>query len=99
MEDVGKKCRFNKELPGRRGSYNQRPTVEGTPVQPQPPRFDEIDSSDLVALPEQRLISRERAPFKRLLVQCQHAPSRPSAISRPENASTECHRESCLHSL
>jgi hypothetical protein len=35
-----------------RGSDDQRPTVEGPPFQPQPPRFDEIDNSDLVALPE-----------------------------------------------
>jgi hypothetical protein len=73
MVSIGKKRRFNEELAGWRNAQDQQATVEGPPFQPQPSRFDEVDSSDFVALPEKHLVSGERSLFKRLLVQRQKA--------------------------
>src|SRR5579872_462847 len=85
MVDVGKKRGFNKELASRRGAKYQSAAVEGLPIQPQPPRLQKINSRDLVALPEQRLVSGERSSFNCQLVECLH---RPSKHPRPKRATS-----------
>jgi hypothetical protein len=79
MKDFGKKRRFDEKLAGWRGAKDQRPAVDRAPLKAQPPYFDEIDGGDLVALPEQHLVSRERSSLKRLFVERQHgrSPDRP----------------------
>src|SRR5262245_47149179 len=72
MKDVGEERRFDEKLVGPRGAENQRPAVERPPLQPQASQLDEIDRGDLVALPEEELISGERSSFERVLVECQH---------------------------
>ena len=69
MEDVSKKRRFNEKVSRKRRAKDQGPPVKCTPLQPQASRFDKIDSSDYIALSEQRLISRERTSFKGLFVE------------------------------
>jgi hypothetical protein len=63
MEDVGKKCRFNKELAGGGDTENQQPTIKGPALQPQSPGVNEIDRRDLIALSEQNFVSGKRPSF------------------------------------
>jgi len=59
------------------------------PFQPQAPRFDEINRSDFVALPEKHLVSSERSSFERLLVERQHATSRHHLVKRASGEQTK----------
>src|SRR6516162_5810315 len=72
MECIGKERRCDEELAHGCGAEEQQSTVEGTPFQPQPPFFNEINGSHLIALPKQHLVSSERSLFKRVLVERQH---------------------------
>jgi hypothetical protein len=72
MEGIGKERRFDEELARGRGAEEQQSAVEGAPFEPQPPFFNEINGGHFVALPKQHLVSRERSPFKRGLVEGEH---------------------------
>src|SRR5215510_6186364 len=72
MEGIGKERRFDEELARGCGAEEQQSAVEGAPFEPQPPFFDEINSSDFITLPKQHLVSSERSPFERVLVEGQH---------------------------
>src|SRR5438105_2643216 len=72
MESIGKERRCDEEFARGCGAEEQQPTVEGAPFQPQPPLFDEINGSQLIALPKQLLASSERSSFKRVLAERQH---------------------------
>src|SRR6516162_1593906 len=73
MECIGKERRCDEELAHGCGAEEQQSTVEGAPFQPQPPFFNEINGGHFIALPKQHLVSSERSPFKRVLVEGQHA--------------------------
>src|SRR5262245_31657363 len=72
MEGIGKERRCDEELARGRGTEEQQSAVEGAPFQPQPPFFNEINGSHFIALPKQHLVSSERSPLKRVLVERQH---------------------------
>src|SRR6516164_7074930 len=72
MEGIGKERRCDEELARGRGDEEQQSTVEGAPFQPQPPFFSEINGGHFIALPKRHLVSSERSPFKRVLVERQH---------------------------
>src|SRR6516164_4476710 len=72
MERIGKERRCDEELARGRGAEEQQSTVEGAPLQPQPPFFNEINGGHFIALSKQHLVSSERSLFKRVLVERQH---------------------------
>src|SRR5262245_12662309 len=72
MEGIGKERRCDEELARGCGAEEQQSTVEGAPLQPQPPFFNEINGSHFIALPKQHLVSSKRSSFKRVLVERQH---------------------------
>src|SRR5215471_12004582 len=72
MKGIGEERGCDEELARGRGTEEQQSTVEGAPFQPQPPFFNEINGSHFIALPKQHLVSSERSPLKRVLVERQH---------------------------
>src|SRR5262249_36607828 len=73
MEGTGKEPRCDEERARGCGAEEQQSAVEGAPFQPQPPFFNEINGGHFIALPKQHLVSSERSPLERVLVEGQHA--------------------------
>ena len=69
MEAVGKQRRLYKELAGGSDAEDQQPTIKSAALEPQSPRFNEINRGDFVALSEKRFVSGERSSLECVFIE------------------------------
>ncbi len=75
MVIIREKRRLYEELTGGSDAKDQRSTIKSAAFQPQSSRFNEINRSDFIALPEQHFVSRERSSFEYFFIKTQHGPT------------------------
>jgi len=90
MENFGKQRCFDKEFVGWCRAKDQQPAVEGTPFQPQPPLFNEINGPDFITLPKQQLVSAKRSSFKQFLIERQHSYVSTAVNMMPSQTASSC---------